>query len=187
MGVRGGRGSYTSIHLPNSTAALPLYQITGCCKYSLGGEREWVCRDNIRYLYTKTHTTETETSTDMKEFPFFIKHYHCTNDSHVEMLITEEQGGSGWNAKSVTCYTQYNKLGFTWNYYWNLDWVAVLLSVCCGWMTIVHHSIAECFVFILRQYEIWTTLAVMKWQSIQLIPNQLLKDFLPLVDMFFFI
>lgn len=104
MGVRGGRGSYASIHLPNSTAALPMYPTTvnTCVE---GTKKECAEATSDSWVYTKT-----QTSTDMKTFPFFTKRYHCSNDEHVDMLITEEQGGSGWNVQRD--YTGGHWLGF---------------------------------------------------------------------------
>lgn len=66
--------------------------------------------------------------------------------------------------------------------------ITLFLPLCLLWFSDhywVHYYIAKCFVFILRQYEIWTALADMKQQSILLNSNQLLKDFLSFVDMFF--
>lgn len=57
------------------------------------------------------------------------------------------------------------------------------VRVAVGRLLQIHYS--KCFVFIFRQHEIWTAPADMKRQSILLITNQLSKDFLSFVDMFF--
>lgn len=118
--MRGGRGSYASIHLPNSTAALPLDLNTACCE---GTEKECVETESDALKYKKTHTTKTQTSTDMKAFPFSFKYQHCNNDNYVEMLITEEQGDSGleYEIMDFGDYTG-KELDFSLNdFNWNTD------------------------------------------------------------------
>lgn len=59
----------------------------------------------------------------MKAFPFSFKYQHCNNDNHVEMLITEEQGGSGleYENMDVGDYTG-KELYFSLNdFNWNTD------------------------------------------------------------------
>ncbi len=182
MGVRGGRGSYASIHLPNSTAALPLYPTTACCKYLLGRDGEKVCSDNIRCL----DNTKTQTSTDIKAFSFFLKCYHSSSDNHVEILITEEREGSGWNVKRCMMeITHDSSLGFSliyfyWNYDGNCNFAPLFFpSVCCGCIT----TSAYFFVFIFKQHEIWAALADSQYCAL-LISSWMTLSF---VDMFFVI
>lgn len=137
MGVRGGRGSYASIHLPNSTAALPLYPTTACCKYLLRRDRERVHRDNIRCLDMRKDTNINR----HEGISPFLKCYNSSNDNHVEMLITEERGGSGWNVKRCMMEITDSSLGFFFNllllqFWWDLQFhstVSPTVRVVVGW------------------------------------------------------
>ena len=57
-------------------------------------------RETTSDAWVYTDTRHKDSNVNRYECIFFsLKHYHCSNEDHVEMLVTEEQGGSGLNKK----------------------------------------------------------------------------------------
>ena len=98
-------------------------------------------RETTSDAWVYTDTRHKDSNVNRYECIFFsLKHYHCSNEDHVEMLVTEEQGGSGLNKKRcILEITQDNNFVFLQIiFYWNSDgssnFTPMFLQQCLLWL-----------------------------------------------------
>lgn len=167
----------TALQLCPCTRLQPVVNI--CCG---GTEKE--CTETTSDAWT---CAKTQTSTDMKAFP---PSSSATTAAMTTMWRCwsqrsgEEVAGMGkdawWRLRRTVAWVS-SLIYFYCNSDGICNFTPLFLPQCVLWLDDrwwVHYS--KCFVFTFRQHEIWS----ISWQSILLITNQLLKDFLSYVDMF---